>query len=314
MKIRWTGFRTLHDYWGQAIPRYYNLDTLANAVEWTIKRKDPFIGPSVREVLGTPAVSQYTFDLFQESKYQVTFRMKASNEKRKEAMFAFVAAKQEGAVSKAARAEHTNLVTLHERAPKHVVQPFRGGVVFLPRHRGKAKEGRQIYAFVRQWLGQYHELGVNKNLQFFINIQHPQAFSREQTEGIKGRIIDVIARTYDPKSGDCMEIPQVTSGDFMVMKAKQGVPRIKLIACRRMVKRMTPAKILNRIAQNNWKWGREMFSLLPEQPGTVFTGLEAALGKELARVWITDYCRAVEGKTFPEPPTWPIEELKRFGY
>ena len=73
-----------------------------------------------------------------------------------------------------------------------------------------------------------------------------------QTEGIKGRIVEIMAATFDAASGESIEMPQVASGDFVVTKPRRGEPRLKLIACRRFVRRMTPAKLIHNILDTEW--------------------------------------------------------------
>src|SRR5690606_35872386 len=102
---------------------------------------------------------------------------------------------------------------------------------------------RFIYVYLTQWLQGYHELGVQRDLQFYVNVERPLAFTIAQTEILKRRMVEIIARTYSDETHDCMEMPQIASGDFVVTKPSRGEPRVKLIACRRLLRNMTPAKL-----------------------------------------------------------------------
>ena len=79
LQIRWAGFRPMYDYWGEEIRRYYQLDTLAAGVEQLVfSGQDRIILPSVHRILGPAPISSLVFELFQEGKYQLIFRMRAA--------------------------------------------------------------------------------------------------------------------------------------------------------------------------------------------------------------------------------------------
>lgn len=289
IQVKWTGLRPLYDFWGERIPRYYSVEALARTISRQFPNKDKFIVPSVKQLLGPSPVVSLSFELFQEGKYQLIFLLRAINAKRKQAVFGFVAAKRAGDFSKVALQEHENLMILHQRAPEYVVRPFTGGRVMIVERRKPSDKPQEIYAYVTQWLGNYHELGVARTLQFYVNVKNPQLFTVAQTEDLKGQMVEIIARTYDPVRRDCMEMPQIASGDFVVTKPTQGRPRLRLIACRNLLRNMTPAKILHRIVEAQWDWGGRDFRLAPERADTVYDGLKRALGDEQAKAWLIDY-------------------------
>jgi len=306
-RVRWKGFRPLYDFWGHEIKRFYKLETLASAVEWSLQTRDRFILPSVQDLLGPGAVTTLSFELFQEGKFQLIFRLKAGNARRKEGFLAFVVAKRTGDFSVVAAAEHRNLEMLNARARGHVVRPFRGGNLFLPDRHRRAEHGREVYAYLTQWLNGYHELGVAENLHFIMNIVPRHTFSLAQTDALKGNMIEIIARSYDPRKGECMEMPQIASGDFVVTPPGKSGPRLKLIACRRFLKHVTPAKLIHKLASASWPWGDRTLYLMPEDPDIFFESILAAAGEESARAWLTQYADAVSAHRMPEPETLPVE-------
>jgi hypothetical protein len=290
--------------------RYYQLETLASATEWMLRTSDRFIVPSVQEVLGPAPLVVLGFELFQEGKYQFIFRLRATNAKGKEGVFAFVVAKKHEDYSALARAEHRNLQVLYDRAPAVIVKPFRGGNIFLPDRHHRAEHGREIYAYLTQWLNGFQEMGVSRDLQFIVNVKAPHTFTIAQTEAIKGRMIEVIARTYDRTRRNGMDMPQVASGDFVVSWPCKGVPRLKLIACRRLLTHLTPANLIHRIAGASWPWGRREFRLAPLDPRVLFEAFVNARGPEEARAWFTQYGVAVAAGKLEEQETLSLEDLK----
>lgn len=306
-RVRWKGFRPLFDFWGHEIKRFYKLETLASAVEWSLQTRDRFIIPSVQDLLGPGAVTTLSFELFQEGKFQLIFRLKAGNARRKEGLFAFVVAKRTGDFSTVAAAEHRNLEMLNARARGQVVRPFRGGNLFLPDRHRRAEHGREVYAYLTQWLSGYHELGVAENLHFIMNIVPRHTFSLAQTDALKGNMIEIIVKSYDPRKGECMEMPQIASGDFVVTPPGKGGPRLKLIACRHFLKHVTPAKLIHKMASASWPWGDRIVYLMPEAPEIFFESIVSAAGTENARTWLSQYAEAVSANRLPEPETLPAE-------
>jgi hypothetical protein len=302
----------MYDFWGNKIQRFFSLQALLRATEGVLHGNDRFIVPSVQEIIGPSPITSLTFELFQEGKFQLIFMLRASNERRKLGNFAFVVAKRPGEFSKIAAEEHANLATLNARDPEHVVRPFRGGrLVIFDRNLGDAP--KQIYAYLTQWLTDYHEMGVTKTLQFYVNIKKPVNFTAAQTEDIKGQIVEVIARSFDPETGTCMEMPQIASGDFVVTLPTGGRPRIKLIACRRLLRNMTPTRVIHRILDARWEWAGRDFHLAPERPETILAGLERALGKETAKAWLAEYRQKLGAGTFREARPLTREALEELG-
>ena len=310
LRVTWGGFRPMYDFWGQEIKRFYKLETLARATEWMLQtRRDRFLIRGLQDALGDAPIISLAFELFQEGKFQLIFRVRAANAKRKMRQFALVVAKAEDELSAVAEAEHKNLEVLHRRAPNHVVKPFRGGWIYMPDRYRREEKGRQVYAYLTEWLSGYHELGVGQNLQFIINVERRHTFSVAQTEGLKGRMIEILARTFSPVKRDCMEMPQVASGDYVVTRAGRGIPKIKLIACRSLQRKVTAARLIDRIASTSWDWGDRDFSLMPADPATLLDGLAAAVGKDEAQAWLRKYAAAVSAGRLPKRDTLPLDEV-----
>lgn len=312
LEVRWLNLQPFFDFWGNRIQRYFSLNSLTRATEGLLHGNDRFIVPSIQQVLGPAPLTSLTFELFQEGQFQLIFQVRAVNARRKAGVFALVVAKRPGDFSKLAAAEHENLRILHDRAPDQVVRPFRGGrLILFDKRLGEGP--KEVYAYLTQWMLPFHELGVARNLQFYVNVKNPQYFNANQTEDIKSQIIEIIARSFDSESRICMEMPQIASGDFVVTAPTQARPRIKLIACRRFLKNMTPVKVIHRILEAHWDWGGRDFRLAPERPETLLNGLTRALGKDTARAWLAEYHAQLASGTFAELPPLTRDAFRELG-
>ena len=313
MRIKWFNLGPMFDFWGQEMRRYFHMDTLTNATDKYLRERDTCIIPSVQEVLGPSPVVTLAFELFQEGRFQLIFRLRATNMKGKQAFFAFVVAKNHEECSAVASKEYNNLRILHQRSPKYVVRPFRFGKIYLPDRHGRQQHAREVFVYLTQWLGDFHELGIDRSLQFFINVKTPQLLTLTQTEELKGKIVEIIASTYDPVRRLGMEMPQVASGDFVVTKPTRGSLKIRMIACRKLIPNTMPAKLLSRLATMSWDWGGREFHLAPMETATVVKALENALGKETARDWLAQYVEAVKTKKVKSAEPLSLRDLAPYG-
>lgn len=313
VRVRFENLRPLYDYWGNEIRRHFQLETLAASTDALIRQQDPFILPSVRRVMGAAPITHLRFSLVQESYHQLVFKLTATNANKTEGAFAFIVAKKEGETSAITEISHKNLRIAHGRAPEDVVQPFEGGRIMLLASRRARQRPRFIYAYVTQWSEGFRELGVDRSLRFFVNVVPHQLFSDKQTEQLKGRLVALLTKLYDPVKRECMEVPQIASGDVLVGRVgKPGpVPRIMLFSCRRLVRNVAPARFLHNLAAAEWEWGSGVVRLLPSDPEITWAALTQVIGVDAARQWAESYRRAVVSGRYPERSTLPLSFLER---
>ena len=312
LRAKWTGFRLFRDASGAPLKRYYNLDTLASATNRLLREKRNFILRAVQGILGPSEVTSLEFELARENNYRFVFRLEAGNARRKQAQFAFVAAKHHENYSKVLATEHHNLRLLHERAPDHVVKPFAGGRIWLPPGRRKDQPRREVYAYLTQWLGGFHEVSLDSKGRLTAIGQRKKVYSKAQMEAIKAEVALAVLRSYDAESETAMEIPQISSGDLMVTPPQKTEPRIKITGCRRLLKNATPAKLIHRIVSAEWETEEAIFSLAPEDPNVIAEAVYNALGRETGRMWFQHYLHALDRGRFKACPALPRDAVEAF--
>jgi len=315
VRVRFENLRPLYDYWGNEIRRHFQLETLAASTDALIRQQDPFILPSVRRAMGASPITHLRFSLVQESYHQLVFKLTATNANKTEGAFAFIVAKKEGETSAITEISHKNLRVAHGRAPEDVVQPLEGGRIMLLASRRARQRPRFIYAYVAQWSEGFRELGVDRSLHFFVNVVPHLLFSDKQTDRLKGRLVALLTKLYDPVKRECIEVPQIASGDVLVGRpGKSGdVPRVKLFTCRRLVRNVAPARFLHNLAAAEWEWGSGTVRLLPSDPEITWAALTQVIGVDAARQWAISYREAVVSGRYPERPTLPVSFLERVG-
>ena len=294
---------------GGAPKRYFGLDTLATAVDKLLMQKRNFLLESVHRVLGPLPVTALEFALAEESKHGLRFRVQAANAKRKKAVLALWVSNRHGGVSKTAAEAHGVLRTLHERAPDHVIRPLAGGRVLLPPKRGKAAEKRELYGWCSEWLNGYYPLDVGANGQCAVWAPRPKAFSLAQSDALRGQLVEGIIRSYDPKTNTAMEVPHVPVGDVAATQPQKTAPRLKIVACRRLIRNMNPVKLIHRVATARWSVEDGEVPVAPSDPAVFIAAVERAVGRDLARAWLGHYAKALGSGAYAEDEALPLAAL-----
>lgn len=280
--------------------RHYQIETLTNALSKQIRTNDRFVQPSIRQVLGNVQIKSIDLELAEESKYRLVFRVKVSAMNRAQATFGLVAAKNAQEFSELTKKELTLMRILHERMPKLVVEPLKGGTIFLPDRHKRKEFDREIYAYMTAWNSGYHEIGVQANGNFLLQSPSPARLTPAQTQAAKRRMVELILRTYDLTRRNAMSIPIAPFGDFIISKPAQGTPQIKIGGCTDMQNRVSPAKMIHRIVTAEWTVRKKVHRLMPDDAEELVQALTNALGKEEALSWLSQYKKSVKAKRLPE--------------
>lgn len=287
---------------GKEIKRQYKMETLTNALSKQIRTNDKFVLSSIRQVLGPVPIKNMDIELVHESRYRFTFRIKVLAANRKQASFGLVVAKNHKEYSELTKSERSIMRILHERVPKCVMEPLKGGTIFLPDRHKRKDFDRDVFAYMTTWNGHSHELDIQKNQNLFLKAPKPVRFTAPETQAIKRRMLEIILRTYDPARRNGMSIPLSPVSDFLAIKASRGTPQLMLTACTDMQNRVSPAKLIHRIVSAEWKVNKNTYNLTPDDPTELLQALTNALGKQDAIEWLTQYKKAVKAKRLPELP------------
>ncbi len=291
---QWSDIRDLSDSFGEAYKRYFKPETLASAVDYMLQQNnDRFILPTVQQKLGPAPITSLHFKLAQETRQRIVFKMRAGNARKKLTNFAFVVSKKPLQDSTLIAEEHAILQTLHKRNSRQVLQTWRGGTVFLPDRYRRADKGREIYCYLAEWLPGFEPLGLNKEAQCVLYTDTRKALSKVETEHIKESILEIMLRTYDAKQQNMMALPDIPGGDFLIKRAPNSKPQVKLVAARKLFERAKPGAVLSSLLSASWDCGEQVFQLAPADPTKLQETIAQALGPDAAEAWIRDLLRFV---------------------
>ena len=313
LRVRWKSPPPVSGIKGDESRRHYKLETLASATERLLRANDQFIVPSIQAMLGPAPLASLDFELVLENAYRLVFKAGATNAKKKRGHFAFVVAKNQTEYSNLVRSEHEHLALLHPRAPHHILKPYRRGEIFLPDRHGRPGHHRKVFAYVMQGLGPFRELGLGRDHQFFVNTAPRRKASRKQTEALKGKLVELIARTYDPATRDCMGIPDVASGDLAATLPRSGPPQLRLMACREVLRRVTPARLIHRMIGARWESRVNDVMVVPADPRDFARAILKGRGAEEGRGWLRQYFEAVRARKLAKSDYLPLSMKDEFG-
>lgn len=250
----------MHDYWGAPIRWQYSREALVRCLQSIVRRQDNLLQRSCTAIRGKPQrMTRIAMDHFQEGAYQLIFKTRICFVDARPLVLCLVVAKDSGQTSRLAQREHRNLVDLHKLRPDLVVASHRGGYLNVDRERGAPLK---IYAYCTEWLSNFHELGVNRRMNFFINEKPFHHFDRAATVRIKQQIIDHCLALYDDKRERGIEPPSIGAGDIVVTRPKSGrAVKLKLVAARKVLPGLTRDACHKMYLDYRGEWGGKTFRL-----------------------------------------------------
>ena len=311
LQVKWSRLGPLVDTRGKPFKRFYQLDTLASAIERLLQTSGNFIQRTLSSEFGPDPVIACAFELFREGRNDLVFRLNVTNTKRSRATLALVVAKNHEECSAIAQTQHQHLQLLYERAPQFVVKPLHGGTLFLPDRHRRVTHGRELYAYVTQWLPSYEVLHVNHRLQCTLGVRPAHTCTKAETETVRAQIVSMAAAAYHPRKRHAIDLAAQRPGSLVARRSPTGGVKLKLTACRKLLTLATPARLLDHILGASWNWTSPPFGLVPADPESFFDALGKGAGPQAARQWIGQYFDHVEAGKLPKRKPAYLEALRQ---
>ena len=310
VRIRWDGLLPDMDALGREIKRPYKLESLQSAVARTFERRERTIEAVIEHALGSVPISSLSFTFASENDHRLVFQLSVALTNRKRGQFAFVIAKRDIEKSELQRQEHENLRALHLRMPKHVLRPYRSGILFIPDRHGRSGKGRQLYWYLTQTWGKAREVHVGPNGQFLLHEDRPRLCSSAATDSIRAAICEAVVRSYDPAAGTCLQPPIPLLGEYIAELPAKGKPRVFPVTCRRLAQNVNPVKLIDLLAGAGRSFEDGVYQTIPENGDVFFDALARALGPDQAEGWLQAYAVALSSRRIKEKPGLPAEMLR----
>jgi hypothetical protein len=250
-------FEQKHDFWGDPMPWHFSRDALTRCLLGTMHRPDNAILQSYRMLARAGGeIRRIRMHHFQEGQFQIIMktRVESAHSARE---FCTVISKDAGHIGRVAAEEFRNLQELYARDSRHVVRPLAGGFLELRTEHGDRK---RLFTYCTEWLEGYHELGLNKQMNFYINEVPFHHFNADITRHLKKNMLQICYDLYDPATGSAIEPPLIAAGDFVITRPAYRLPlKLKLIACRRILRGLTPQQCGRLYLDYEGEWGGKIF-------------------------------------------------------
>ena len=247
-----------HTFWGEPFVWKFEPGALKQCLEQLVRRRSNPVVSGLRALHPAAGrVRSIHFDHFQEGEFQLVFRTRIRLESGRSVNMGTILSKDAGRCARIARTEHGNLRELYGRNQSVVVRPLEGGTAGLRWRSGL----RRHYVYCSQWLQGFHELGVNRRMNFYINERPFHNFDKRTTRQLKAQIIEICMELHDPLSGAAIEPPLIGAGDFVVTRPRTGKDlRLKLIACRKIQRGLTEGQARKLYTGYRGEWNGKIFS------------------------------------------------------
>ncbi|MFZ7127792.1 MAG: hypothetical protein ACOWWM_16660 [Desulfobacterales bacterium] len=257
----------MHDYWGKRLSRPIAPEALRSALVRYFRDPENRLWESMSQMAGgqpvrISGIRSVKASHFQEGDFQHIFQVRVNGASTGRRCLAMVVAKNEGLVSGTAADEFRNLKRLHHRQGRYVVRPLAGGTMSL--EPDAAGQTQTVFIYFTEWLHGFHELGVDRQLNFFINEKPFHYFDRRVSDILRAQVLKILFSCYDAGSRKAMAPPKIGAGDFVITRPRPGRPYdLKLIACRKIFSGVTPGQCLRLYLGYHGTWGGRIFHLLP---------------------------------------------------
>jgi hypothetical protein len=310
--------RPMRDYWGEKIPRRVRIGKMGAQLKAmtydnpegrrflrALEKSAGFTGEKIKRI---------SVELYQEGLTQWVLEVQAVAGRQRRTLCLTIS-KDIGNCSKVARREWELLKVLHERNPKAVVRVMEGISVPLP---GKRQDG-ELFGYFSQWLGaSYTELGIDERHRFaLVGQEKVHSFTPEQSDGVRGQILECLASLYDPTDRSAAVDVEVNSGDFMG-RVRGNAVEVKLIAVRRLRSGFSPTGLLRHLFAPKGSHAGKEFFVLPSDAALaaahLLAGFEKSLGsREAAHSFARKGVRqAIRKSEFFPAPFLSWKELLEF--
>ena len=306
---KWLNLIEFNDDRGKPYRRFYQLETLTNAVDKMILEGQRFIVPAIQQLLGRGKISSLTFTLQEEDALRFVFQMRVSDATRKRTNLRLVIAKNHEEATRRVVVEFKHLSALHPRIPDHMVEPVRAGTIFLPDRYRREGSHREVGAYLTTGPTGYEPLGIHRNQQYMSLGPTPHTFSKKETELLKQRMTTTILSSFDPITGNSIDGHQITPGAFQVFRPSRGLPKIMLFNCVHMQPRLTPSRLMGFLLTDEWESRGVQSPLTPEDPRQFYEAVVNAVGPENAKKWVDQFVSQAAADKVKAPKDGFVELL-----
>ncbi len=302
---KWNNMVEFVDHRGKPFRRFYQLETLASAVDKLVRERDRLIQPAIEKVLGPGAANSLIFTLSAEDEFRLIFTIKVTTATKRKTQLSLVVAKNPEEGSRRVAQEYKHLRLLHERLKEEMTEPLRAGILFLPDRYRREEHHRELEAYVTALPVGYEPLGIHRNLQYTAGTTPPHTFSKKETEGLKQKMCTLALKAFNPVTRNGLDTGQLDASTFQVNRTGKSLPKLKLFNCVHMQTRLTSTRVISFLLTDTWTCRGIECAVAPESPSMFFEAVVNAVGPETARQWLKQYChQAKAGKVKGSSPDY----------
>lgn len=204
--------------------RFFQMDTLENAVSGLLNGGDSWLGQALREGLlgGKPEV--VTLELQWENEYAMVFRLSAATSRGQSTQLLLACAKNHQEHSERLRGEIDALTQLAPRCPEGILPMRTEGTLYMPQKYDRASgKGRQVLACVRAWPGRCVPAECSPNGQYMLAGPERRLLSRAESESYGAAIALLLLKSFDTLTRTGPSLNSLHDGDILCRHFRSGI-------------------------------------------------------------------------------------------
>ncbi len=273
---------------------FFQGESLARSLELAIARADSLLFPASTRGVAPSNVQAVSGAIVAENNYSIEIHLEFRGIERKSHRLRLVVARNDQELALMVKAEGRNLTAVAPRLPKQLAPPLAGGLLFLPDRHRRTGQNRRIPAYATRPIPESLYCGIGGPEQFIAYSASPRLLSRDVTDKIKGRILEICMRSFDPRARTAMPPPDLQRGTLRLSARAGAAGEFVITGCPFLWDHMDHVGLIHRLTGFDWKEGDRGMPLLPADHGLLREAMIIALGKPTSREWLKEYAAALE--------------------
>jgi len=293
-KYSWDVDNPPHHPSAPPVRHFYQGESLASSLEVAISRVDSMFFPDRTRGVAPKDLKAVDGEIISENHYAIEVLLELKGAARKSHRVRLIVARNDQELALLVRAEARHLAALAARLPKIVAAPLANGLLFLPDRHRRTGQNRRIPVYSTRTLPDSLYCGVGGPEQLLAYSSSPRLLSRDATDKIKTRVLEICLRSFDPRARTAMPPPDLQRGTMRLATKTGAAGEVVITGCPYIWDHLDHVGLFHRLTGFDWKEGDRSMPLLPANHDLFREAIVAALGKATARDWAKDYAAALD--------------------
>ena len=281
VRVRCKESKTTMDLTGGTGKRFFQLDTLQNAIQGHLSRGESWLTNPLRECLRGSVPVTMALDLRWENSYAMTFEATPASTTGKSGKLMLVVAKNHQEHGERLRGEIEALRELAPRCADAIAPVIAEGTFYFPPKIQTQGKGRQVLACLRTWPGPCMMTEFRPEGQYVLVNESRRLLSRAESESYGASIARLFLRSFDALTRSGPSLNSIHWEDVLCRSLKTAIGP-GLVHCSRLTRYRSIQAYLKGLLL--WEPDKDsgVYPMQAVDPVKLARVMRDALGEELA--------------------------------